>query len=212
MTPLAIRMAGKALMDYRTRDPFEIIESRHIKVRNFDNMPSLLGYYSVVLRKQYIGLNNSMDDNTRRTVAGHELGHSYLDYKTAASGIKYEDTMLYSVSNARCEQNANLFAAELLISDDDILVPVYYEEFHRVSNYIEEHIEDYHSERARFDFEQEQLDEFWTFHSDMPSYEELACMLNVDVDLIKFKLRALNLKGFELPNIPETKSDFLKRF
>jgi len=212
MTPVAIRMAAQAFMDYKTHDPIEIIARRNIKVRDFSNMPNLLGYYSVVFRKQYIGLNDMVDENTRRTVAGHELGHSYLDYKTASSGIKYQDTMLYSVNNARSEQNANLFAAELLISDDDILVPIYYEDFRHVSQYIEEHIDDYHSERARFDFEQEQLDEFWACHSDMPSYEDLAHMMRVDVDLVKFKLKALNLKGLDLPNIPETKSNFLKRF
>ena len=34
--------------------------------------------------------------------------------------------------------------------------------------------------------------------------------LNVDVHLIGFKLQSLRAKGLDLPNVPETRSDFLK--
>ena len=44
----------------------------------------------------------------------------------------------------------------------------------------------------------------------MGTLEVLAEELNVDVHLIGFKLQSLRAKGLDLPNVPETRSDFLK--
>ena len=42
------------------------------------------------------------------------------------------------------------------------------------------------------------------------TFEDLAEEMNVDVHLVGFKLQCLREKGLELPNVPETRSDFLK--
>ena len=173
-------------------------------------MPHLLGYFTVMNRRQYIGLSELATESEMIMVAGHELGHSFMDYKTAASGIRFEDTQFYSVTNSRCERNANLFDAELLLPDDDILEMIFYEEYEAVTRYIEENINRYKSERAKFDFQQDQLQEFFNYHT-MPSMEQIASELGVDRHLLEFKFQALQSKGFDLPNIPETKNDFLKR-
>jgi len=34
----------------------------------------------------------------------------------------------------------------------------------------------------------------------------------VDPGVIQFKFKALSYKGYELPNLPETRSDFLKNW
>lgn len=46
----------------------------------------------------------------------------------------------------------------------------------------------------------------------MPSFEQLAAELGVDVGVVKFKFKALTYKEYDLPNIPETQSDFLKNW
>ena len=209
MMPQAISMADYCVRKYKTRDPFEIIDRRNIELRWFDGR-NLLGYFRVVNRQQYIGLNCNAEDGALRTGAGHELGHSFLDYASASSGMLFQDTMLYSLNNSRSERNANLFDAELLIPDNDILDRIYYKEYTLLTQYIQENIEKYKSDRARFEFEQEQMMDFYQSHQDMGTFEDLAEEMNVDVHLVGFKLQCLRAKGLDLPNVPDTKSDFLK--
>ena len=203
--PQAISMADFCIRKYTTRDPFEIIDRRNIELRWFDGR-NLLGYFRVVNRQQYIGLNCNAEDGALRTGAGHELGH----YASATSGMLFQDTMLYSLNNSRSERNANLFDAELLIPDEYILGRIYYEEYSRLVQYIQENMDKYKSDRARFEFEQEQIMEFYQGHQDMGTFENLAEEMNVDVHLVGFKLQCLRAKGLDLPNVPDTKSDFLK--
>ena len=65
---------------------------------------------------------------------------------------------------------------------------------------------------AKMRFEEERMLDFFYENPDIPSFEMLAGELGVDVQLVKFKFRALNYRGYELPNIPETRSDFLKNW
>ena len=61
-------------------------------------------------------------------------------------------------------------------------------------------------------FEDEHIREFYDLHSDIPSYDQLAAELGVDPGMIKFKFKALRYKGYDLPNIPETRADFLRNW
>lgn len=206
----AVRMAEQAVRQYGTRDPFEIIEARKIRLRYFSAV-SLLGYYKVVKRTQYIGLNQNAGEEQQRTAAGHELGHSCLDYAIASRGGEFRDTFLYTLSNGRLEKNANLFAAELLIPDEYILDDLCHDAYLKTVHDIKARLDQYHSPRARFDFEQEQMRQFYDEH-EIASLEELGAKCRVDSELIRFKLQALACKGFELPSIPETRNDFLRHW
>ena len=213
MVPQALRMAESAYKKYKTRDPFEIIDARKIKLKDFSRPESLLGFFTVLNRRQVIGLNMGADQAQRRTGAIHELGHSLNDYKAAASGRCFDDDFkFFSMSHAPSEFNANLTGAHLCIEDEYILDQVHYGQYQRLVAYINEHIDHYRSERARMQFEEEQIQEFYNLHDDIPSYFQLACEMGLDVEMIKFKFRALGYKGYDLPNIPETQSDFLKNW
>ena len=212
MVPQALRMAESAYKRYRTRDPFEIIDARHILLKDFFEPESLLGFFTVMNRKQVIGLNQAADDVQRLSGAIHELGHSLNDYKAAASGGRFDDYKFFSMSNAPSEFNANLTGADLYIPDDFILDKISYEDYIRLIEYINEHIDHYRTGRARMQFEEEQMQEFYYCHTDMPSYEQLAAELGVYVGVVKFKFKALAYKEYELPNLPETQSDFLKNW
>ena len=152
MIPQSIRMADFAVKKYKTRDPFEIIEQRNIRLRMFTTMPTLLGYFTVVNRKQDIGINANARNEEQIIAAGHELGHSFLDYRIAASGTHFEDTMAYSINNSVCERNANLFDAELLLNDDYLLELIHYDDYQKVTSYIQMHISEYKTDEAKHDF------------------------------------------------------------
>ena len=75
--------------------------------------------------------------------------------------------------------------------------------------YIREHIGSCRTDHAKMQFEEEQMREFYECHEGMPSFEQLASELKVDIGVVKFKFKALSYKNYELPNIPETRCDFL---
>lgn len=140
------------------------------------------------------------------------MGHSLNDYRFAASGQRFEDYRFFSMSNAPTEANANIVGAHLFISDEFILDQIHYEQYQRITNYINQHISQYKSNAAKLAFEEEQIQDFYETYSDIPSYEYLAATLGVDEGVVKFKFRALQYKGFDLPNIPETRADFLRNW
>lgn len=212
MIPQALRMAENALKIYKTRDPYEIIDARNIKLKNYEKPESLLGFYTVLNRVQIIGINAAANDIQRLTGVIHELGHSLNDYRAAASGSRFDDYKFFSMSNAPSEFNANLTGADLFISDDFIIESIHYEQYVQVLAYIDEHIDHFRTASQKMRFEEEQMQEFYDGISDIPSYQQLACELGVDVGVIKFKFKALSYKGYDLPNLPETQSDFLKNW
>ena len=55
---------------------------------------------------------------TSRVVCAHELGHDMLHRELSGGGIR-ENTLF--LNNNKTEREANLFASEILIPDDDIL-------------------------------------------------------------------------------------------
>ena len=213
MVPQALRIAENAYKKYKTRNPYEIIDAKHIKLWPFEEPETLLGVYKVWTRTQYIGINKAADEVQKLTGVLHELGHSLNDYKAAASGFEFKDNFgFFSMSAAPMENSANLTGAELYIEDDYILEQIYYEQYQRLVAYINAHMDHYRTDRAKMQFEHEQIQEFYDIHSDMPSYDQLAADLGIDVGLVKFKFKALGYKNYDLPNIPETRADFLRNW
>ena len=110
--------ASKLLNRCRTRDPFEIAERIGIRIMFVDGLTELKGAYKIIKRNRWIFINSNLDDNTQKIICAHELGHDQLHRSIAKSGTLIE-YMLYNTAQAH-EYEANLFAAEILISDDDI--------------------------------------------------------------------------------------------
>ena len=212
MVPQAIRMAEIALKRYRTRDPYAIIEARKIKLKRYEKPESLLGFYTVLNRRQIIGINEAADEVESLTGVIHELGHSLNDYREAAAGSRFDDYKFFSMSYAPSEFNANLTGADLCIDDDFIISSIHYEQYVQLLARINDHIDHYRTAAEKMRFEEEQMQEFYDCNPDIPSYQQLAYDLGVDVGVIKFKFKALSYKGYELPNLPETQSDFLKNW
>ena len=124
MDNFAITAADAVSRRYKSNDPEAIMLSAPLKLKNIRFCEELLGFYTVLLNCEYIGINPNCSKQQRRSALAHELGHSIFDRKHAASGQAFQDTYFYSLSNAKAERRANTFAAELLLSDDDVLKPI----------------------------------------------------------------------------------------
>lgn len=109
--------AEKILQTYGGKDIFETAENTGAKVW-FRGLGGLKGFYICENGARYIVVNEALDDSLKKVVCAHELGHDTLHRELSAGGIR--EGTLFLDSN-KTEREANLFAACVLISDEEIL-------------------------------------------------------------------------------------------
>lgn len=87
----------KLIRKYKTRDPFKIMDNMHVIVGESSSF---------------------LSEEEKQIVAAHELGHIIL-HRTQLKMAPMKDDTLYNMQD-NTEYQANLFAADLLLSDADI--------------------------------------------------------------------------------------------
>lgn len=170
----------------------------------------LLGYYTVLLNSEYIDINPNCTAAQRISALAHELGHALFDRKHASSSQAFQDTYFYSLDNSKAERRANIFASELLLSDDDILKPIGYYEFNADRIHLEANMPSHASTAYRAMKYQELLQEFLYTHCDVLTQTEITQKIEIEKHFVDFKLNILAAKGYQLPVLPELHNDFLK--
>ena len=205
-----IDTADAVVRRYKPRNPEEIISQRAIKLKDIRHYRDLLGYYTVMLNCEYIGINPNCTTAQRISALAHELGHALFDRKHASSGQAFQDTYFYSLDNSKAERRANIFASELLLSDDDILKPIGYYEFNADRIHLETNMPSHASAAYRAMKYQELLQEFLYTHGDVLTPAEIAQKIKIEKHFVDFKLNILAAKGYQLPVLPELHNDFLK--
>lgn len=101
-----------------SRDPFEIARNEGIFVSRRD-LGKLKGFYWVVNGERHIVLNCELGEETARLICAHELGHDQL-HREEAQALPFGEMQLWNQSR-KPEYEANLFAAELLLTDEVVL-------------------------------------------------------------------------------------------
>ena len=104
--------------EYKTQNPFEILKALGITAEFNSEFTELKGFFTVVNGCKFAVINANLPYEEQKIVAAHELGHAVL-HEHFAKDSQLCDIMLYDMSS-KPEFEANLFAAYLLISDDDI--------------------------------------------------------------------------------------------
>ena len=112
-----IELAETLRNEYEGRDIFDTAENAGAIVW-FRELGSLKGFYVCENNKRYIIINSAMNKLLRRTVCAHELGHDTLHRELSAGGMRENSLFL---SSNKTEREANLFAAEMLLTDDETL-------------------------------------------------------------------------------------------
>ena len=102
-----------------TRNPFQIADELGIHVIYDNDFKALKGMYKVILQSRFIFINGNISERDQRTVCAHELGHDRFHRQLARSSA-LQEFMLYDMLS-KPEYEANIFASELLIDDNDIL-------------------------------------------------------------------------------------------
>lgn len=100
---------------YGTRNPYKLIDEMGIILQYGEKMDTVRGFYLYDSRIKLICIGNNLPAYVERFVVAHELGHSILHKQSSAPFL--QSTFF---SKDRYEIEANKFAAEMIITDDDI--------------------------------------------------------------------------------------------
>ncbi|MGN0363740.1 MAG: hypothetical protein ACI4ET_12985, partial [Bilifractor sp.] len=104
------------------------------------------------------------------------------------------------------EIEANIFNAELRLSDQSVLEPIGYYRFKEIYDRMQNETTEYKAKDLLYFATQE----LWDSGDGFASIDEIACGLQISPYLVEYKYKALQMKGFILPAGPEVKSDYLK--
>ena len=113
------KKADTLIRKYGTRNPFELCDDLNIRIRYRDLGTAMKAFYFYQSRIKNIVLNTRSGEIVQRILCAHELGHALLHGELAAMRGFQELEMFNTVSHT--EYEANLFAAELLIDDKELL-------------------------------------------------------------------------------------------
>ena len=114
-----VRSVAKLKTKCGETDPFALCSLLGIPVC-FSSMGSgkdaIKGFFVKSNRIKVITVNSDLPYMIQRIITAHELGHAMLH---ADSGMHAFHELALFDESSRCEKEANLFASELLISDND---------------------------------------------------------------------------------------------
>jgi Zn-dependent peptidase ImmA (M78 family) len=113
-------LADKFIKKYGTRDPEKIARELGVIIMEC-SFAKQKGIYKIIKRNRFIFINNNLDEITRKIVLWHELGHDTLHRAEAAKIGAFQEFNIFNMGKNRMEYEANIFAAQLALSDDDVL-------------------------------------------------------------------------------------------
>lgn len=109
-------LVNRYVRKYNTRNPFEMAEKMNIQIQV--GSPGCAGCYMYLKKHRYIFLDQNLDEREMIQVMAHELGHAIMHRNQNCYFIRNKTLLL----NSKTEREANTFAAELLISNEDVLI------------------------------------------------------------------------------------------
>lgn len=108
--------ANSLAKKYNSRNPLEIIKNLNV-ILVYYPLKDVRGFYQFFQRNNIIYIDDNLPENEQIIVCAHELGHMLLHKN---SNALFMDTRTHFVTT-KYENEANTFAAELLIPDEIIL-------------------------------------------------------------------------------------------
>ncbi len=111
-------LVRKTVREQHTSDPFSLAMGLGLDV-DYADLGELKGFYVVYKTGRYIVINQNLDERMTKLVLAHEIGHDMLHRDIAENGGMGERSFFDMTSKP--EREENIFAAELLISDEEMV-------------------------------------------------------------------------------------------
>ena len=118
MADKAFELPRSLVRKHGTNDPFRIAKELNIPV-HFRSMKRQKAFCLCVMRNYSIHINENLSDQMQRMACAHELGHIILHAGELRTSPLF-DTAVYD-KRSSTEYEANLFAADLLLPDEEVL-------------------------------------------------------------------------------------------
>lgn len=115
-----IKKADMLIKKCGTRDPYQITKDLGIKIV-LCNFAKQRGAYKVIMQNRFIFLNQNLSPIEKRIVLFHELGHDALHRREAVDVGGFQEFEIFNMADKRMEYEANVFAAQLELDDDEFL-------------------------------------------------------------------------------------------
>lgn len=115
-----IKKANKIVRLCGTRDPHRIAEDLGLEIM-YCPFTAQRGAYKVIMRNRFLFVKDDLPPVMENIVLWHELGHDafHRDEATKAGGFK--EFNIFDIRDNRMEYEANVFAAQGSIADEDFL-------------------------------------------------------------------------------------------
>lgn len=114
----AYEEVAKLQRRYGTSNPFKLLSNIGAKVILSSNYKKLKGFCYVSNRIPYVVINDNLPEEEQRIVAAHELGHLRLHRDRLQMAFMTTELLQYTKDTTELE--ANMFAADLLITDEEV--------------------------------------------------------------------------------------------
>ena len=105
------RIVNSLVAENGTNNPFEICDALGVFVFYPELPENVQGFYYNVMGYKIIGINSSLDDEQRRVICAHELGHSLLHPDMNVFFAMKQTNLL----TEKFEREADYFSACLLL-------------------------------------------------------------------------------------------------
>lgn len=108
---------------YDETDPFRLARAMGIIVvfEAMGDFPEACkGFFMCQSRKKLITINSDLPEIVQRIILAHEIGHAVLHRRELATLKAFHDFSLYDMTS-KYEYEANLFAAEYLLDDGEVI-------------------------------------------------------------------------------------------
>ena len=112
-------LVNDKIENFKTRNPFEMCDYCGIYLKFTNELEQLSGMYTVINEIPTVIINNNNDEYVQKMVCAHELGHHFLHQEIAREKC-LQEFHIFNMCD-KIEYEANVFAAHLLIDEDEML-------------------------------------------------------------------------------------------
>lgn len=115
-----VRKANYIAKSCGTRNPHKIAKELGIEVM-YCPFKAQKGAYKVIMRNRFMFVKDDLNPVTESIVLLHELGHDTLHRDEATKIGGFKEFNIFDIRDSRMEYEANVFASQIAIPDDDFL-------------------------------------------------------------------------------------------
>ncbi len=119
----AVRAANRLIRTHEERNPEKLARRLGIWIEP-QPFKRQKGVYTIIDRQPIIFIKDNLNSVMRSIVIAHEIGHHVL-HRDELKNRPFKELNLFDIGNNQIEYEANLFAAQLMLPDDEITEYIY---------------------------------------------------------------------------------------